>query len=140
MAIDSLFGIASSALNAQLTRMNTTASNLANAGTTANSEAGAYKAKRVNFEAIVQQAQASGANFEGGVRIGDIVEDRTPVPSMFDPGHPNADANGYVYGTNVNEVAEMVDMMAAARSYQNNVEVVNTAKQLMLRTLEITKA
>ena len=140
MAIDSLFGIASSALNAQLTRMDTTASNLANAGTTANSEAGAYKAKRVNFEAIVQQAQSSGANFEGGVRIGDIVEDRTPVPSMFDPGHPNADANGYVYGTNVNEVAEMVDMMAAARSYQNNVEVVNTAKQLMLRTLEITKA
>lgn len=140
MAIDSLFNIASSALNAQLTRMNTTASNLANAGTTANSEAGAYKAKRVNFEAIVQQAQAAGTNFEGGVRIGDIVEDRTPVPSMFDPGHPNADANGYVYGTNVNEVAEMVDMMAAARSYQNNVEVVNTAKQLMLRTLEITKA
>ena len=140
MAIDSLFGIASSALNAQLTRMNTTASNLANAGTTASSEASAYKAKRVNFEAIVQQAQASAAKFQGGVRIGDIVEDRTPVPSMFDPGHPNADANGYVYGTNVNEVAEMVDMMAAARSYQNNVEVVNTAKQLMLRTLEITKA
>ena len=69
MAIDSLFGIASSALNAQLTRMNTTASNLANAGTTANSEAGAYKAKRVNFEAIVQQAQSSGANFEGGIML-----------------------------------------------------------------------
>lgn len=140
MAIDSLFNIASSALNAQLTRMNTTASNLANASTTANSEAAAYKAKRVNFESIVQEAQLDGQDFKGGVRIGGIVTDKTPVPSMFDPGHPNADANGYVYGTNVNEVAEMVDMMAAARSYQNNVEVVNTAKQLMLRTLEITKA
>ncbi|MGB0188067.1 MAG: flagellar basal body rod protein FlgC [Aequoribacter sp.] len=140
MAIDSLFNIASSALNAQLTRMNTTASNLANASTTANSEATAYKAKRVNFESIVQEAQLDGQDFKGGVRIGGIVTDKTPVPSMFDPGHPNADANGYVYGTNVNEVAEMVDMMAAARSYQNNVEVVNTAKQLMLRTLEITKA
>ena len=140
MAIDSLFNIASSALNAQLTRMNTTASNLANASPTASSEATAYKAKRGNFESIVQEAQLDGQDFKGGVRIGGIVTDKTPVPSMFDPGHPNADANGYVYGTNVNEVAEMVDMMAAARSYQNNVEVVNTAKQLMLRTLEITKA
>ncbi|MDG0978693.1 MAG: flagellar basal body rod protein FlgC [Halieaceae bacterium] len=140
MAIDSLFNIASSALNAQLTRMNTTASNLANASTTASSEDAAYKAKRVNFESIVQEAQFDGQDFKGGVRIGDIVSDQTPVPSLFDPGHPNADANGYVYGSNVNEVAEMVDMMAAARSYQNNVEVVNTAKQLMLRTLEITKA
>ena len=140
MAIDSLFGIASSALNAQLTRMNTTASNLANANTTANSEAGAYKAKRINFEAILTATNPIDEQFNGGVRIGAISEDRAPVPSMFDPGHPNADANGYVYGTNVNEVAEMVDLMASARSYQNSVEVINTAKQLMLRTLEITKA
>jgi flagellar basal-body rod protein FlgC len=140
MAIDSLFGIASSALSAQLTRMNTTASNLANANTTADSETGAYKAKRISFEAILNTTNATEEPFKGGVRIGEITEDRAPVPSMFDPGHPNADANGYVYGTNVNEVAEMVDMMASARSYQNNVEVINTAKQLMLRTLEVSKA
>jgi flagellar basal-body rod protein FlgC len=66
--------------------------------------------------------------------------DDTPHDTMFDPGNPNADENGMVYLSNVNEVTEMVDMLAAARSYQNNVEVINTARQLMMKTLDITKA
>jgi flagellar basal-body rod protein FlgC len=75
----------------------------------------------------------------GGVRVTSLVDDQAVHGQIHDPGNPNADENGIVYLSNVNEVGEMVEMMAAARSYQNNVEVINTARQLMLRTLEITK-
>ena len=81
-----------------------------------------------------------GAQFVGGVRVSGMVDDNTPNQKLHDPGNPKADKDGFVYVSNVNEVTEMVDMMGAARSYQNNVEVVNTARQLMMRTLDITKA
>jgi len=74
------------------------------------------------------------------VKVDQIVDDPTPIRSMYDPSHPMADKNGFVYLSNVNEMQEMVEMMAASRSYQNNVEVINTARQLMSRTLDITKA
>jgi flagellar basal-body rod protein FlgC len=76
----------------------------------------------------------------GGVKVDRIVNDPEPVRKTWEPGNPLADKEGYVYHSNVNEMSEMVDMMAASRSYQNNVEVVNTARQLMMRTLEITKS
>jgi flagellar basal-body rod protein FlgC len=75
----------------------------------------------------------------GGVKVDQVVDDPTPIRSIYDPGNPSADEKGYVYLSNVNEMQEMVEMMAASRSYQNNVEVVNTARQLMMRTLDITK-
>ena len=128
-------------MNAQTIRMNATASNLANAGTVGSSEEDAFKAKRPVFQALVEQADTN-AGFEnlGGVKVKDIVDTEDPVRRTFNPSHPQADDEGYIYLSNVSEVTEMVEMMAASRSYQNNVEVVSTARQLMFRTLDITKA
>jgi flagellar basal-body rod protein FlgC len=141
MALDQIFGIAGSALNAQSVRMNLTASNLANAGTVSSTEQDAYRGKRAIFKTILEQ-QNSGQQvaYPGGVSIEKVQDDPTPVRRVMDPGNPIADKDGYVYTSNVNEMGEMVDMMAASRSYQNNVEVINTARQLMMRTLEITRA
>jgi flagellar basal-body rod protein FlgC len=139
--LDSVFGIAGTALNAQMVRMNTTASNLANATTVAGTEKDAFRAKRPVFKALLDEEMTNaGAPYLGGVKVDMVADDPTPIRSLHDPGNPMADANGYVYLSNVNEMQEMVEMMSASRSYQNNVEVVNTAKQLMMRTLDITKA
>jgi flagellar basal-body rod protein FlgC len=141
MSMDNIFGIAGTALNAQLTRMNATASNLANAGTVATSEKDAFRGKRPVFKALVdEQMTNAGAAYVGGVKIDRMVEDNVPPRRVSDPKNPMADKDGYVYQSNVSEVTEMVEMMAAARSYQNNVEVINTARQLMMRTLDIAKA
>ena len=139
--LDSVFGIAGTAMNAQTVRLNTTASNLANATTVAGSEKDAFRAKRPVFKALLEEEMThAGAPYLGGVKVDMVADDPTPIRSLHDPGNPMADANGYVYLSNVNEMQEMVEMMSASRSYQNNVEVVNTAKQLMMRTLDITKA
>ena len=141
MSLDHIIGIAGTALNAQLTRMNVTASNLANAGTTASTEAEAYRPKRAVFKALLdEQMTHPGANYVGGVKVHQVADDPMPPRLVYDPNNPLANEDGFVFQTNVSEVAEMVDMMAAARSYQNNVEVINTARQLMMRTLDITKA
>tara|TARA_B100000579_G_scaffold393152_1_gene369593 strand:- start:265 stop:690 length:426 start_codon:yes stop_codon:yes gene_type:complete len=141
MPLDNIFGIASTAMNAQLVRMNTTASNLANAGTVAESEAKAFKAKRPVFQALVDKEMTTGgANYVGGVKVAKIMDDTTVNPKVHDPGNPKADKDGFVYNSNVNEVTEMVEMMNASRSYQNNVEVVNTAKELLMRTLDVLKS
>ena len=139
MSLGNIFGIAGSALNAQTARMNATASNLANAGAVAGSEAGAFRAKRVTFKTIMEQQSNSPDFNKGGVKVAGISDDPKPISRMSDPGNPAADKDGYVYLANVNEMTEMVEMMAAARSYQNNVEMVNTARQLTLRTLDIIK-
>lgn len=141
MALDNIFGIAGSALNAQTVRMNATASNLANASTVAGSDKDAFRGKRVTFKAIMdaQTASVDQSNM-GGVKVAGISDDPKSIARMQDPGNPAADKDGYVYLSNVNEMSEMVEMMAAARSYQNNVEVVNTARQLMMRTLDIIKS
>jgi flagellar basal-body rod protein FlgC len=139
MSLDNIFGIAGSALNAQTARMNATASNLANAGAVASTEAGAFRAKRVTFKTIMEQQSNSPDFNKGGVKVAGVSDDPKPISRMSDPGNPAADKDGYVYLANVNEMTEMVEMMAAARSYQNNVEMVNTARQLTLRTLDIIK-
>lgn len=139
--IKNIFGIAGTALNAQMIRMNTTASNLANAGTVSPTEEDAFRAKRPVFKALVEQADLNrGFDALGGVKVKEIIDDQTPVREVYDPNNPESNEDGYVYLSNVNEVSEMVEMMAASRSYQNNVEVVTTARQLMMRTLDITKA
>jgi flagellar basal-body rod protein FlgC len=140
MALDNIFGIGGSALNAQTIRMNTVASNLANAGTVAGSDAEAFRGKKAVFKTILEQ-QAQGQDYnKGGVKVTSITDDPSPIKKMHDPGNPAADKDGYVYLSNVNEMSEMVEMMAANRSYQNNVEVINTARQLMMRTLDIIKS
>jgi len=140
MSIANIFGIAGSALNAQQVRMNVTASNLANAGTTASTEGDAFKAKRVVFQTMLEKEQSGGGTPNtGGVKIEKIIDDTSPASKIYEPSHPQADAKGYLYKANVNEVTEMVEMMDAARSFQNNVEVVNTARDLMVRTIDTIK-
>ena len=140
MALDRIFNIAGSALNAQTTRMNTTASNLANSGTVTGKENEAFRAKRTVFKtSLEQQQKPHEQGFAGGVRIEKITDDPSPIRKMSEPNNPMADKDGYVYLANVNEMTEMVEMMAASRSYQNNVEVVNTTRQMLMRTIDIIK-
>ena len=141
MALDNIMGIAGTALNAQMTRLNATASNLANASTVSTTEEGAFKAKRAVFKALLEDHMThAAAPYIGGVKVDHMQDDPTPVRMVYEPGNPLSNEDGYVFMSNVNEVSEMVEMMAASRSYQNNVEVVNTARQLMMRTLDITRS
>ena len=127
-----IFQIAGSAMAAQSQRMNTTASNLANADSVSGPDGQPYRAKQVVFE----MAPANGQGI-GGVRVARVVEDPSPLRLQHDPKNPLANADGYVAMPNVNVVEEMVNMISASRSYQANVEVLNTAKTLMLKTLTI---
>jgi flagellar basal-body rod protein FlgC len=141
MSINSIFNIAGSGMNAQMVRLNTTASNLANAGVMSGTEKDAFRAKRAVFATLVNaNLQGYSKEFVGGVKVTDIIDDAAPTKKIYDPLNVLSDKDGFVYGSNVSEVTEMVEMMSAARSYENNVKVMTTARQLMLRTLEISKA
>jgi len=139
MAISKLMDVAGSGMNAQLVRMNATASNIANAGVVAESPELAYRAKRVVFETVLNDAMSRQDSLDGGVRVSEVIEDTRPGRQIFDPGNPLANDQGYVWASNVNQVAEMIDMLDASRAYQNSVEVATTAKDLMLRTLEVIR-
>ncbi len=140
MSLDNIIGIAGTALNAQMARMNSTASSLANSDVVSTTEAEAFRAKRPVFKALMrEQMTNAAAPYVGGVKVDRMTDDPTPVRKVFEPNNPMADAEGFVFHSNVNEMTEMVEMMAASRAYQNNVEVINTTKQLMMRTLEITR-
>ena len=133
-------GIAGQAMDAQTIRINAAVSNIANADTQAGSPDDAFKAKRVVFKSIL----ASEVNQErgdpvGGVRVTEIAEDNKPAPAIYKPNHPDADEDGYIYTSNVDVMTEMVDITAASRSYESVVEASNTAKRLMMRTIELLK-
>lgn len=132
MSLSSVFAIAGSALTAQSARLNTTASNLANADSVAGADGQAYRAKQVVFKAT--PVDGGGAL---GVRVTQVVVSAAPLRMTYDPTSPAANPDGYVAMPNVNVVEEMVNMISASRAYQNNAEVMNTAKSLMLKTLAI---
>jgi flagellar basal-body rod protein FlgC len=133
------FDIAGSGMAAQSVRLNTTASNLANADSVSGTAANVYKPRHPIFEAVRAQLAAQGATAESqpAVRVRGIYESTAAPSQRFEPGNPLADANGYVYAPAVNVVEEMVNMISASRSYQNNVEVMNTSKDLLLATLRL---
>jgi flagellar basal-body rod protein FlgC len=128
----SIFNVSGSAISAQSQRLNVVASTLANVGAVAGPGGPADKARQVVF-----QTTPMGADSSAGVRVSAINENSQPGRRIHDPGHPSADAQGYVTHSNVNAVEEMVNMISASRSYQNNVEVMNTAKTLLLKTLQM---
>lgn len=132
MGMFSTFHIAGSALSAQSMRLNAVASNLANADSVVGADGKPYRAKQVVFEAT-PIAGESGQ----GVRVKQLVEDASPGRMVYDPRNPAADDKGYVTMPNVSVVDEMVNMISASRSYQTNAEVMNTAKQLLLKTLTL---
>ena len=132
MSMFSIFNVSGSAISAQSQRLNVVASNLANVDAVAGPDGQAYKARQVVF-----QTTLLGAESAAGVRVKEISESQQPGRKVLDPTHPSADAEGYVTHSNVNAVDEMVNMISASRSYQNNVEVMNTAKSLLLKTLQM---
>lgn len=135
MSLFSVFDVAGSAMNAQSVRMNVTSSNLANAGSVSGNPDKVYRAKQPVFSSFQDSLnQASGVS---GVRLEGIVESTAPLTMRFQPDHPDADAEGNVYVSNVNTVEEMVNMISASRSYKNNVEIINTTKDLLTQTLSL---
>jgi flagellar basal-body rod protein FlgC len=132
MSLLNVLNVAGSALSAQSLRLNTTASNLANADSVVGADGQPYKAKQVVFTAVPMGDSASQ-----GVQVNQIVESAAPPRLTYDPKSPLANKEGYVAMPNVNVVDEMVNMISASRAYQNNVEVMNTAKSLMQKTLTI---
>ncbi len=128
-----IFDIAGSAMAAQSTRLNTVASNIANADSVASSPDQVYKARMPMFQAQLDAAHPESA----GVKVLGVMESQVDAQKRYEPGNPMADAEGYVYAPNVNVVEEMVNMISASRSYQSSVEVMNTAKELAMRTLNL---
>jgi len=135
MSLFNVFDVAGSAMNAQSVRLNVTASNLANAGSTSGDPDKVYRARQPVFssfgDALSSQTGVSGVRLEG------VIESAAPLNKLYQPNHPEADADGNVYVSNVNSVEEMVNMMSASRSYQNGVELINTTKDLLLQTLSL---
>ena len=131
MSLSNILSIAGSALTAQSARLNAVASNLANADSVVGADGQPYRSKQVVFKAMAVEGGGIG------VRVTQVVDSAAPLRMTYDPKNPAADAQGYVSMPNVNVVDEMVNMISASRSYQNNVEVMNTAKSLMQKTLAI---
>ena len=135
MSMFKIFDISGSAVSSQSQRLNTVASNLANVDTVAGPDGKAHKARQVTFQTVLMNTGdgAPGA----GVKVAGVSEDQSPGRKVHDPANPSADADGYVTYSNVNAVDEMVNMISASRSYQNNIEVMNTAKTLLMKTLQM---
>jgi flagellar basal-body rod protein FlgC len=133
MGMFNVFNVSGSAMNAQSVRLNTIASNLANADSVSGSPDQVYKAKTPEFETLLQQESSNSV----GVKVKQILESNANPVIRHEPNNPLADAQGNVYTPNINSVEEMANMMSASRSYQNNVEVFNTSKQLLMRTINL---
>ncbi|WP_432743880.1 flagellar basal body rod protein FlgC [Methylobacter sp. G7] len=136
MAALSIFDIAGSGMNAQSLRLNLVASNISNANSVSSSAAEAYKSRQPVFAAELNNAM-NKHNATSKVNVLGVVESQEAPIMEYSPSHPMADKDGYIFKSNVNTVEEMANMMSASRSYQNNVEVLNTAKQMMLQTLKM---
>ena len=141
MSMEQMFSVAGSALSAQLTRLNATASNIANASNVAASSEEAYRGKRVVFRTLLEnEIVGTETKFAGSVTVEDLVDDPSLPIRMYAPDNPIANEDGYVFKGNVDEMEEMIELTAASRAYQSNIEVLSTAKQMMMRTLEVMKA
>ena len=132
MSLFNVFNISGSAMSAQSQRLNTVASNLANADSATSANGTPYKAKQVVFSAT-----NTGSADASGVKVLKVIEDNTPGKVVYDPKNPLANEKGYVTMPNVNVTEEMVNMISASRAYQNNVETMNAAKTMLLKTLTI---
>ncbi|KAB8061963.1 flagellar basal body rod protein FlgC [Janthinobacterium sp. FT14W] len=138
MSFQDISKIAGSAMAAQTVRLNTIASNLANADSVAGSEAETYRARKPVFSAVMDGAGASGAG--GRVQVLDVVQSDEPLRKVYEPGHPMANADGMVFYPNVNQVAEMTDMMSASRAFETNVEVLGRIKSMQQSLLKLGEA
>ncbi|MEL6115235.1 flagellar basal body rod protein FlgC [Photobacterium sp. SP02] len=138
MSLFNVFNVTGSAMSAESIRLNTTASNMANANTVSSSAAQTYKARHPVFEAALQSASYQREE-SVPVRVKAIVESQKPLTAEYNPAHPLANAEGYIYKPNVNVMEEMANMISASRSYQSNVQVADASKQMLMRTLQMGK-
>jgi flagellar basal-body rod protein FlgC len=148
MGMFDAFDISASALTAERMRMDVTAENLANAQTTRTANGGPYRRKEVvlqeveqggGFAGSLRTAMGAGSGRPGGVEVAGIAEDSSPNKMVYDPGHPDADANGYVAMPNVDSVTEMVDLISASRAYEANVTAMQSAKTMFSKTLDLLR-
>ncbi|MCF6219107.1 MAG: flagellar basal body rod protein FlgC [Gammaproteobacteria bacterium] len=137
MSLFNIFDIAGSGMSAQMVRLNTTASNISNADTVSSSVDQTYRARHPVFAAAMSEQMG---RYGVGVEVKGVVESSAPLRQQYSPDHPMADERGYVYYPNVNVVEEMANMMSASRSYETNVQIINTSKQLMMKTLRLGSA
>jgi flagellar basal-body rod protein FlgC len=147
MSLSSVFNIAGTGMSAQTTRLNTVASNIANAETVSSSIDQTYRARHPVFATVLADqaggTSGSGSLFEDqgqagqGVQVSGIVEDQTNLEPRYEPNNPAANKDGYVYYPNVNVVEEMADMISASRSFQTNADIMNTAKTMMQKVLTL---
>lgn len=140
MSFSQVFKIASAGMSAQNVRLNVTASNMANAGSVGNSEASTYRARHPVFATVMlkeNQFNSVANQANQSVKVTDVIQSKSPLEKRYQPGHPNADKNGYIYMTNVNPIEEMANMISASRSYQSNVEIMNTARSMMQQTINV---
>lgn len=139
MSLEKILTNASTGLSAESIRMNTIASNLANAGNVGPTEAGTYHSKFPVFSEITQELPGINAADQptGGVKVDQIIKNVKPLERRYDPSHPLANSEGYVYLTDVNPIEQMTNMIAASKEYQANVEVMNTTKNLISQTISI---
>lgn len=138
MSVFKIFDVAGSGMSAQMLRLNTVASNLSNAETMSGNPEDVYKARHPVFETVLNNV--AGEQSAATVKVSEVVESDTPAMPHYMPGHPLANEDGYVFSPGINAVEEMADMISASRSYQNNVEVMTTARELLLRTLQLGRS
>ena len=139
MSLFNVFNVAGSALNAETIRLNTTASNLANAESVNGDVTKVYRARHPVFQAMMNDADG-GFDDQGeakGVRVMGIVESTAPPLKTYQPDSPLADKDGYVYASNVNSIEEMTNMISANRTFATNVDAINTARDLLLKTISM---
>ncbi|WP_108650070.1 flagellar basal body rod protein FlgC [Dongshaea marina] len=139
MSLDSIYQIVGSAMNAETVRLNTVASNLANANSVGGSESETYHAKKTVFATVYQNnlAGSSSPDYGASVRVAGVVDSPEALERRYQPDNPKADSKGYVYAPNVNPVEEMADMISASRNFATNVEVLNSARGMQLKLLKL---
>ena len=140
MSFKNISEIAGSAMAAQTVRLNTIASNLANADSVAGTEADTYRARKPVFAAVMNEGLDNQGSAGGRVQVVDVVESAEALRKVYDPGHPMANADGMVFYPNVNQVAEMTDMMSASRAFETNVEVLGRIKSMQQSLLKLGEA
>lgn len=136
MSLFSIFNVSGSAMSAESIRLNTTASNLANADSISSSASETYRARHPIFSAELDKARYNKQE-SVPVKVLGIVESKKPLNAEYNPDHPLANEDGYIYRPNVNAMEEMTNMISASRSYQTNVQVAESSKQMLLRTLQM---
>ena len=136
MSMFNILDISASGMHAQTVRLNTIASNMANVDSISSNAEDTYRSKQPVFQTVLDNKMGEP---RGGVRVKEIVESQEPLKMEFSPNHPMANKDGYIFRPNVNAVEEMANMMSASRSYETNIEVMNTSKQLLIRTIQLGK-